>query len=89
MRIVIVADERLARQALRRLLSAHPEAEVVAEADTLAEAVQAIDATAPDLVLLDIDLVGGGDGFDVLARLQRPPLVVFVTAYAEHAVEAF
>ncbi|MFO1081354.1 MAG: LytTR family DNA-binding domain-containing protein [Reyranellaceae bacterium] len=88
MRIVIVDDERLARQALRRLLAAHPDAEIVAEAETLAEAVQVIDTVTPDLVMLDIEL-GDGDGFEVLARLQRPPLVVFVTAYAEHAVEAF
>ena len=89
MRIVIVDDERLARQALRRLLAGHPEAEIVAEAETLAEAVQVIETVTPDLVLLDIELGGDGDGFDVLSRLQRPPLVVFVTAYAEHAVEAF
>ena len=37
---------------------------------------------------LDIEL-GGGDGFDLLAALERPPIVVFVTAYAEYAVEAF
>ena len=42
----------------------------------------------PQLVFLDIEL-GGGDGFDLLAALERPPIVVFVTAYAEHAVEAF
>ena len=40
------------------------------------------------LIFLDIEL-GGGDGFDLLAALDKPPVVVFVTAYAEHAVEAF
>jgi two-component system LytT family response regulator len=40
------------------------------------------------MIFLDIEL-GGGDGFDLLAALDRPPVVVFVTAYAEHAVEAF
>jgi two-component system LytT family response regulator len=51
--------------------------------------VEAIERTAPQLVFLDIELGGGGDGFDLLAALERPPIVVFVTAYAEHAVEAF
>jgi two-component system LytT family response regulator len=51
--------------------------------------VEAIERTAPQLVFPDIALGGGGDGFDLLAALERPPIVVFVTAYAEHAVEAF
>jgi two-component system LytT family response regulator len=88
-RVLIVDDEHLARQAMRRLLIAHPRAEVVGEAASLAEAMEAIERTAPQLVFLDIELGGGGDGFDLLARLERPPIVVFVTAYAEHAVEAF
>ncbi len=89
MRVLIVDDEHLARQAMRRLLAGHPEAEIVGEAASLAEAVEAIERTAPQLVFLDIELGGGGDGFDLLAALDQPPIVVFVTAYAEHAVEAF
>ena len=89
MRVLIVDDEHLARQAMRRLLAAHPEVEIVGEAASLAEAMEAIEQTAPQLVFLDIELGGGGDGFDLLAALARPPIVVFVTAYAEHAVEAF
>ena len=89
MRVLIVDDEHLARQAIRRLLVAHPDAEIVGEAASLAEAMEAIERTAPQLVFLDIELGGGGDGFDLLAALERPPIVVFVTAYAEHAVEAF
>jgi two-component system LytT family response regulator len=88
-RVLIVDDEHLARQAMRRLLVAHPDAEIVGEAASLAEAMEAIEQTAPQLVFLDIELGGGGDGFDLLAALARPPIVVFVTAYAEHAVEAF
>ena len=89
MRVLIVDDEHLARQAIRRLLAAHRDAEIVGEAASLAEAMEAIERTAPQLVFLDIELGGGGDGFDLLAALERPPIVVFVTAYAEHAVEAF
>ena len=88
MRVLIVDDEHLARQALRRLLADHPEVEIVGEAETIEQAITAIRQTQPDLVFLDIEL-GGGDGFDLLAALERPPVVVFVTAYAEHAVEAF
>jgi two-component system LytT family response regulator len=87
LRVLIVDDEHLARQAMRRLLAAHP-VEIVGEADSVPSALQAIERTRPQAVFLDIEL-GGGDGFDVLAALEQPPVVVFVTAYAEHAVEAF
>ena len=89
LRALIVDDERLARQAMRRLLAAHPNVEIVGEAETLDEAVAAIERTEPQLVFLDIELGNRGDGFDLLARLARPPLIVFVTAYAEYAVDAF
>ena len=89
MRVLIVDDEPLARQAIRRLLGPHGEVEVVGEAETLTEAAAAIAQSEPDLVFLDIELGGDGYGFDLLASVARPPLVVFVTAYAEYAVEAF
>lgn len=88
LRALIVDDERLARQAMRRLLSARPEVEIVGEAESLAQAIETIRSLAPDVVFLDIAL-GDGDGFELIAALERQPLVVFVTAYAEYAVEAF
>ncbi len=88
MRVLIIDDEPLARSAMRRLLAAHPTVEIVGEADSTQQAISAIEHTQPQLVFLDIEL-GGGDGFDLLAALERPPIVVFVTAYTEHAVEAF
>ncbi|WP_127088692.1 LytR/AlgR family response regulator transcription factor [Aquabacter cavernae] len=87
LRVLVVDDEPLARRAIRRLLRAHP-VDVVGEAETIAEATALIDTTHPDLVFLDIEL-NGGDGFDLLEALANPPKVVFVTAYAQHAVEAF
>lgn len=87
-RVLIVDDEHLARQAMRRLLAAHPEVEIVGEAEGVSDALREIERTRPQLVFLDIEL-GGADGFDLLARLETPPVVVFVTAYAEYAVEAF
>lgn len=88
LRALIVDDERLARQAMRRLLSARPEVEIVGEAESLAQAIETIRSLALDVVFLDIAL-GDGDGFELIAALERQPLVVFVTAYAEYAVEAF
>src|SRR5262249_51202616 len=76
------------RQAMRRLLGAHPEVEIVGEAEGVTDGLREIERTAPQLVFLDIEL-GGADGFDLLARLEAPPVVVFVTAYAQYAVEAF
>ena len=87
LRVLIVDDEHLARQAMRRLLAAHP-VEIVGEAESVASALKAIESTRPQALFLDIDL-GGGDGFDLLAALERPPVVVFVTAYGEHAIRAF
>ena len=89
MRVLIVDDEPLARSALRRLLVAHPQVEIVGEADSTEAARHQVTSTQPDLVFLDIELGGGGDGFDLLDSLERRPIVVFVTAYAEHAVDAF
>lgn len=88
LRVLIVDDSRLARCELRTLLDAHPEIEVVGEAEDVDGAVQACTALAPDLLLLDIQLPQGS-GFDVLERVLAPPAVVFCTAYDEYAVRAF
>jgi two-component system LytT family response regulator len=88
LRTVVVDDSRLARGELKTLLAAHPEVEVVGEADDVESAVAAIADLQPDLVLLDIQLPAGS-GFDVLERLPRAPAVVFCTAYDQHAVRAF
>ncbi|MBU6365174.1 MAG: LytTR family DNA-binding domain-containing protein [Gemmatimonadetes bacterium] len=90
MRVVIVDDEALARQRVRRLVQAEPEVEVVGEAASGSEAVRVIRETAPDLVCLDVQMPGG-DGFEVLRQLDGGPmpLVLFVTAYDEHAQRAF
>ncbi len=89
MRVVIVDDEPLARSAMRRLLAAHAHVEIVGEGESAEAARALMSSQHPDLVFLDIELGGGSDGFDLLDTLERPPIVVFVTAFAEHAVEAF
>lgn len=88
LRALIVDDEPLAIRAMQRLLAAHADVEVVGTADTLEAAAGLVAGSRPDLILLDIDL-GTGNGFDLLGRLEPPPRVVFVTAHAQHAVEAF
>lgn len=88
MRIVVVEDSRLARAELRTLLAAAPDVEIVGEADDVAAGVEAVDTLRPDLLLLDIQLPGG-TGFDLLDRIDHLPLVVFTTAYDQHALDAF
>ena len=89
LRVLIVDDEHLARQAMRRLLGPRADVEIVGEADGVSSARKAIEATKPDVLFLDIELGSGQDGFGLLEALEKPPVVVFVTAYAEYAVEAF
>jgi DNA-binding LytR/AlgR family response regulator len=88
-KVVIVDDEAPARSELRHLLGAHPEVEVVAEAASAVEAAVAIPGS--DAVFLDIELAGasGLDAARLLRGETRRPAVVFVTAHAEYAVDAF
>jgi two-component system LytT family response regulator len=88
MKALIVDDERIARQELRRLLDAHPEIEICGEARSGEEALALIPKLAPDLVFLDIQMPGM-TGFDVLDRLDDVPQVIFATAYDEYAIKAF
>ncbi len=89
-RALIVDDEAPARDRLRRLLSATGvEVEIVGEAEDGLEAVSRIDALAPDLVFLDIQMPALS-GLEVAARLQAPrPRIVFCTAFDRFAVDAF
>lgn len=88
MNIVIVDDERLARNELRRLLGAHEDVCVVGEAACVADGIRAVERMEPDLVLLDIQMPDGS-GFDLLSALPAAPAVVFTTAWDQHAVRAF
>lgn len=88
MRVAIIDDERLARNELRRLLDAHPEVDVVAEAACVADGLHAIRHMAPDLVFLDIQMPDGS-GFDLLSALDQAPAVIFTTAHEQFALKAF
>jgi len=85
---VIVDDEPLARARARRLLEEVGGVEVVGEADSAAAARGVLASTAPDLLLLDIQMPGE-DGFALLASLENRPAVIFVTAFDQYAVRAF
>ncbi|MBO9663004.1 LytTR family DNA-binding domain-containing protein [Dokdonella sp.] len=88
-RVAIVEDEPPARAKLRRLLAERAGYRVVAEAEDVAGGLAALRETRPDLLFLDIRL-GAENGFDLLARAAPPlPLLVFTTAYHEHALRAF
>ncbi len=91
MRVAVVDDEAPARDELIYLLEQHPDVEVVAEAEDAATAVQVCWRLRPDVVFLDINMPGT-DGLTAarrLAELSEPPLLVFATAYDQHALEAF
>jgi two-component system LytT family response regulator len=85
---VLVDDEPLARTRLRRLLAEHAAIEVVGEAGDGEAACRVIDELSPDLVFLDVQMPGLS-GFEVLARLESRPRVIFITAHDEFAVRAF
>jgi two-component system LytT family response regulator len=89
MRILIVDDERPARDKLRRLLEQQPDISAIEEARDGVEALERVPTFAPDLLLLDIQMPEI-TGLDVAASLPAPaPLVIFVTAYDEYAIRAF
>jgi two-component system, LytTR family, response regulator len=90
MRVLVVDDEPLARRGLRKELDRIPGTVVVGECGSRDEAVAAIVAQQPDVVLLDIQL-GRCTAFEVieLVGVDAMPLVIFVTAYDRHAVKAF
>jgi two-component system LytT family response regulator len=89
-RAVIVDDEPLARRRIRSLLVEAEGVEVVAECANGREAIEAIEASPPELLFLDIQMPEV-DGFDVLQAIGvgRVPVVIFVTAYDQFALRAF
>lgn len=85
---LIIDDERLARNELRKLLQDFPEIEVIGEAANATEGLEKIENLSPDLIFLDIQMPGK-TGFDLLSELDRTPNVIFTTAYDEYALKAF
>ena len=91
MKILIVDDEKPARDRLSRMVENLSEHQVVGEAGNGNEALRKAESSEPDIVLMDIRMPGM-DGIQAarhLSRLGQPPAIIFTTAYADHALEAF
>jgi len=88
MRTIIIDDERLAREELKKLLKDYHEIEIIDEAKNPEEGIEKILLHKPDLIFLDIQMPGMS-GFDMLKKLDEIPKVVFVTAHDEFALKAF
>jgi two-component system, LytTR family, response regulator len=85
---LVVDDEPIARAGLRSMLAPFDWLEVIGEAGDGESAVKAIERMQPQLVFLDVQMPGL-IGTEVLRHIDRRPLVIFTTAYSEHAVTAF
>jgi len=85
---ILVDDEKLARQGLRTMLTAFPEIEIIGEAANADEAIELIDKLKPQLMFLDVEMPEK-TGFDLLEELIETPVVIFITAYNEFAIQAF
>jgi len=85
---LVIDDETLARQRLKRLLSIYDSINIIGEASNGMEGLQQIELLKPDLVFLDIEMPVL-NGFELLAQLPKPPKVIFTTAYDQYAVKAF
>jgi two-component system LytT family response regulator len=89
MKVLIVDDEPPARRGIKEAL-AEIGVKEVREASSVDQALKAIIAERPDVLLLDIEMRGGTQGFDLLEKLPAQGIpVVFITAHEEHAVRAF
>src|SRR5215469_16583687 len=88
LRAYLVDDEPLALERLRRLLQQTGKVEVTGSTTVPEEAVAALRANPPDICFLDIQMPRL-NGFEVLAKLPRQPIVVFTTAYSRYALQAF
>lgn len=91
MKILVVDDEKLARERLIRLLEKNSEHEIVGEAADGKSAITQVENLQPDVLFLDIRMPGM-DGIETarhLMNLENPPAIIFCTAYGEHALDAF
>src|SRR5215204_5264011 len=88
--VLIVDDEPLARDRIREMLKGDREIRIIGEARNGREAIEAITLHAPDIIFLDVQMPDM-DGFEVLKTLKMKhlPLIIFCTAYDQHALRAF
>lgn len=87
-KVILIDDEPLARQLIKTLLKPYDQFEVVAECGDGFEGFKAIQEHEPDLIFLDIQMPRL-NGFEMLELLDKPPAVIFITAFDEYALKAF
>lgn len=87
-RVIVIDDERLAREEVKRSLSGYTDFDVIAEAENADDAYAAIVTHKPDLIFLDIQMPERS-GFELLEQLDEVPEVIFTTAFDQYAVRAF
>lgn len=87
-RTILIDDESLARDIVKHYLSDFPEIEVVAECSDGFEGLKAITQHQPDFIFLDIQMPKI-NGFEMLELVEKPPAVIFTTAFDEYAIKAF
>lgn len=88
LKVLIIDDERNAREEVKKLIGAYPDLELAGEAKNADEAKELIESKHPDLIFLDIQMPEKS-GFDLLESLDKVPQVIFTTAYDQYAVKAF
>ena len=90
MKVLIIDDEKKARDGVKLLLKDHSDIEILGECKNGKEAIEMIISLKPDLIFLDIQMPGI-NGFDVLSSISEEqwPLVIFTTAYDQYALQAF
>lgn len=91
MNVLIVDDEHLARQRLRKMLSITPDCQIVGEAETGEDALRKTQNARPDVILMDIRMPGmdGLEAASYINRMDNPPAIIFTTAFSDHALAAF
>ena len=87
-KVVIIDDERLAREEIKRALQFYEDFVLIGEAENADNAKILIETEMPDLIFLDIQMPEKS-GFDLLESLDNVPAVLFVTAYDQYAIQAF
>ena len=87
-KVIIIDDERLAREIVKNYLNEHEEVEIAAECQNGLEGVKAIAEFKPDIIFLDIQMPKI-TGFEMLELIDEKPVIIFTTAYDQYAINAF
>lgn len=87
-KVIIIDDEKLGREIIKKYLSSFPQFTLAAECSNGFEGIKQINEHHPDLIFLDIQMPKI-TGFEMLELLEKPPFIIFTTAYDQYAIKAF